>query len=570
MVCLEKRAQRHAAALALVVCLAVGCAHARRISNKVPSPALTSEPSVVLLNADQERRAQALAEYGTGVSMEITGDLDGALEHYRQSLQLDDQNTALAIRLAQIYVSRKDSTNAVAVLERANQANPTSPEPSFWLGVLHKMNDQPDKAIPFFQQTLKLEPTHMGAIQALLEIYLQQNALTDAAKTFDQAWRQNSTDPTYWTRLGDVYALALKQKSALAQYIDRGRVQQCYEKALKLAPDDSDVVLRLADVYADSGEFQKAADAYAKLLEKSPDARQIRERLALNYVRAEQKEKAIAVLEEIIKREPLRFEIYNYLGELYEDVDKDERAISNYQQSLVINPNQLAPTLRLALVQLKLKQYDAVRTTLDNAKERFPTSHLVPYYFGLLYSETKDYPRAVTAFADTESLALESPDEVKLDSSFYFYYGSACERAGDFDKAATLFRKSIELDPDKHQTYNYLGYMWADKGIHLDEALDLIKKALSFEPDNSAYLDSLGWVLYKLGRYEEAIIPLRRAVITIDKDPVVLEHLADVLIKLGKTDEARTYLQRAHDLQPDNKEIAEKLQKLSGDQSAAH
>ena len=93
---------------------------------------------------------------------------------------------------------------------------------------------------------------------------------------------------------------------------------------------------------------------------------------------------------------------------------------------------------------------------------------------------------------------------------------------------------------------------------------------MKLDPDNGAYLDSLGWVLFRLGRDEEALVQLRRAVGFIKDDAIVFSHLADVLLKLGKTDEAITFLRHANTLEPDNKEISEKLQKLKGDQSAAH
>lgn len=110
--------------------------------------------------------------------------------------------------------------------------------------------------------------------------------------------------------------------------------------------------------------------------------------------------------------------------------------------------------------------------------------------------------------------------------------------------------------------------MWADKGVHLNEALDMINKAIALEPDNGAYLDSLGWVLYKMGRYEEALPHLRRAVELIKEDSVVYDHLAELLLKLGKRDEAISQWRRAHEVDPANKEIIEKLDKYAGKHTA--
>ena len=84
------------------------------------------------------------------------------------------------------------------------------------------------------------------------------------------------------------------------------------------------------------------------------------------------------------------------------------------------------------------------------------------------------------------------------------------------------------------------------------------------EPDNGAYVDSLGWVLFKLGRYEEALPHLRRAADLMKDDAVPLDHLADTLLKLGKRDEASARLKHAVQLDPKNQALADKLQKLTG------
>jgi tetratricopeptide (TPR) repeat protein len=559
-------APSRAAALVILLLIAGAGLVVTRVTAAKP-PAATDASG---LSPAEERRVEALAQYATGVSQEIRGDLDAALDRYQQALQLDPHNTALAIRLGQIYASKRDITNAVGVLESCLRSNPKDAEVPYWLGFVYRTDNQNEKAAEAFRQALKLDPINLGAIGGLLEVYTSRDSLAEAVKLLDHAFHQKVETSSYWMRLGDFYATIPRQKPTWAQKIDRKRIEQCYEKALALAPGEWDIELRLADAYSDNGAFQKAADVYSKLLAKNPSAPLIRERLAANYIRAGQKEKAAAVLEEIIKREPLAYTIYNDLGELYADLGKTEKAISNYQQSLVVKPVQPDNYAQITALQLDSKQLDRALETLSAWKQKFPTDFRVPYFTGLIQTDRKQYTAAVASFADAESLALESPEEVKLSSKFYLSYGAACERAGDFDKAVTLFRKCLQIDPADHTACNYLGYMWAEKGTHLDEALTLIEKAVKLDPNNGAYLDSLGWVLFKLGRNDEALVQLRRAVELIKDDAVVFGHLADVLLKLGKPDEALTVLRRASELEPANKEISEKLQKLKTNQSAAH
>jgi tetratricopeptide (TPR) repeat protein len=102
------------------------------------------------------------------------------------------------------------------------------------------------------------------------------------------------------------------------------------------------------------------------------------------------------------------------------------------------------------------------------------------------------------------------------------------------DQAEQFFRQALDLDKDNAMTLNYLGYMLADKGVRLPEALKLIRKAVDIEPQNGAYLDSLGWVYFKLGEYELAEDNLRQAVERDQTDPTVHEHLGDLYEKTNR------------------------------------
>jgi len=115
---------------------------------------------------------------------------------------------------------------------------------------------------------------------------------------------------------------------------------------------------------------------------------------------------------------------------------------------------------------------------------------------------------------------------------------AALERAGKGEQAAALLRGIIEIDANNHQALNYLGYMLAEQGRDLVEAQGLIERAVALAPDNGAYLDSLGWVLFRSGRAAEALEPLSRAGELLAGDPTVREHLGDVLFALGRRAEA--------------------------------
>jgi tetratricopeptide (TPR) repeat protein len=103
----------------------------------------------------------------------------------------------------------------------------------------------------------------------------------------------------------------------------------------------------------------------------------------------------------------------------------------------------------------------------------------------------------------------------------------------------------LQLDPKHAESYNYIGYMYAERGQNLTEAVQMIKRALDLDPQNGYFVDSLGWAYYQQGRYPEALTELQRAVSLAKEDPVILDHLADAYIKNGRTEEAVATWERA-------------------------
>jgi len=111
--------------------------------------------------------------------------------------------------------------------------------------------------------------------------------------------------------------------------------------------------------------------------------------------------------------------------------------------------------------------------------------------------------------------------------------------------------KALELQPDQPLVLNYLGYSWVDMHRNIDQATRMIERAVQLRPNDGAIVDSLGWALYRLGRYDEAVVQLERAVELKGGDPVITDHLGDAYWRVGRQEEARFQWRRALGLKPD-------------------
>lgn len=185
---------------------------------------------------------------------------------------------------------------------------------------------------------------------------------------------------------------------------------------------------------------------------------------------------------------------------------------------------------------------DAATAVLEALRISHPTLPLVHAATGDLYRQLEDFQQAVAAYDVAVDLyeAQENPQ-------WFVLYARAIshERLGQWESAEADFRRALELNPEEPQVMNYLGYSLVEKQIKLDEALDLIERAAAAQPDSGYIIDSLGWVLYRLGRYDEAIIHMERAAELMAVDPVVNDHLGDVLWAVGRFTEAEFQWKRA-------------------------
>ena len=151
-----------------------------------------------------------------------------------------------------------------------------------------------------------------------------------------------------------------------------------------------------------------------------------------------------------------------------------------------------------------------------------------------IYDKGRKYDEMAKVL-DAAEKASESKDDK---SSIWFMRGAMLEKQKRYDQSEAEFRRVLEADPGNVSALNYLGYMNANRNVKLQESLSLIQKAVAKEPDQGAYLDSLGWAYYRLGRLEEAEPILREAALRTPRDPTVHDHLAEVLLKRSKTQEA--------------------------------
>ncbi|WP_288938268.1 tetratricopeptide repeat protein [uncultured Roseovarius sp.] len=229
-------------------------------------------------------------------------------------------------------------------------------------------------------------------------------------------------------------------------------------------------------------------------------------------------------------------------AELLESLDRLELAAETYRRVPRDDPSFHAAEMGRAETLRRADKTDAaieVLVQLSQTHGDLPAIHVA---LADLYRQLERFDEAVAAYDRALDLYAERETE-----QWFVHYARAIshERLDNWPEAEADFRKALELNPGQPQVLNYLGYSLVEKQIKLDEALSLIEQAVASQPNSGYIVDSLGWVLYRLGRYDEAIGHMERAAELMPVDPVVNDHLGDVLWAVGRHTEAEFQWKRA-------------------------
>jgi tetratricopeptide (TPR) repeat protein len=520
-----------------------------------------ADPDTFELRASAEKTAEAHARFLQAIFLEEEFGPDAALESKRRVLDLDPGFTELAVDVAQHHLHRSETPEAISILKDAKKAAPSDPTPSLALaGVYLRHLQKPLLAEKHALDAVQLDPENKAGYELLWEIYRAAGQPHKIEPVFQRAERRQSEKLEFLMAIADLRLREIARSRHSPSAATEARISELLERIEKLGVSKPEILARTGDFHALCGRLQRAVDLYDKSIALQPALDGVREKLALALVQLGQNDRAAELLTKIVAENPVNLAAYDQLSKIHLLRGEFERAAASMRQALLLAP--IDPRRHEEIIRTSLRAGDLAGAlqAATEAETKFPYLTGFSVLRAITLSQTGNHAASMMAFERALVTAANSNPDL-LDSDFFLSYGGAAERAGHFVKAAELLKKSIALDPARSdEACNYLAYMWADRGENLAEAEQLIRRALELDPSNGAYLDTLGWVYFRQGRYEESLTELLRASeLMQEPDPVILDHIGDVYGKLGKTADAVLYWNKAIQLDPKNQSITEKL-----------
>jgi tetratricopeptide (TPR) repeat protein len=290
------------------------------------------------------------------------------------------------------------------------------------------------------------------------------------------------------------------------------------------------------------------------LLKIQPDNGQVVYSLALLSLEAGELDEARKLFEKLVEMEYQTEQAYYYLGAIAEEQKKPERAMQWY--SKVENGDHwLEVQIRMARLEAQSGEVDAARERLRKVRLAHPAETQRMYLVeGEILSQIDRDDEAYKLYSEY----LENqPDDTEI----LYARALVAERLNRLKQAEEDFRHVLKIEPDNVRALNALGYTLADRTDRYQEALDYVQKALAQTPDDPAVIDSMGWVLYRLGRLQEARDYLQRAY-DMTKDSEIAAHLGEVMWAMGDRDQARALWNTALKATPGDRVLEETVRRF--------
>jgi tetratricopeptide (TPR) repeat protein len=351
-------------------------------------------------------------------------------------------------------------------------------------------------------------------------------------------------------------------RKALSAVLDAFELLDRPQLAAKLSVNKEKVNLFALQRYLATGDTNSAITVCLNMLKVNPNLIVVRENLADLYLGRENLKAANEQLQEIIRSKPDHARVYYILGLIAYEEKRFVQALENYRQALRLAPESEQVRLEIAATHLALENPREAIDVLQKGRQKHQPSFTGEFRTGLAYARLKEYTNALYHFIAAETIA-QTAETNRLSRKLYFELGTTSDRVGKTAESIGYLEKCLSLSSNYAPALNYLGYLWANQGTNLARAQELLEQAVKLDPTEAAYLDSLGWVLFKQGHREKALELIQTAVrLNDDPDASIYEHLGDVLTALGKHAPAREAWRRSLALEPDEN-VEKKLKEAS-------
>ena len=500
-----------------------------------------------------------------GLSAKYAGDHKTAMANFQQCLILDPDNAAVKYELSDLYIQMGYNDMAAQMAEEVVAVNPDNRWYLENLASVYQNTKKFVESAAIYEQLIQAYPNEINYYYELGSAYLYANNAAGAIRTYENlealAGFSNSLAEQL-TKLYEHQKMDAKAEGKLKELVDHNPTEVRY-------------VGMLAAFYKKRGEFDKSVALYEELKLNHPNDPYVK--LALyeyynelgNYDEAYRNlEQAfsskevnidskigilLALMDLSVKNETIRAELFELMeimtkthpndaktwaiyGDYLYNQNQKEKSRRMFLKSISIDDSKYQVWNQVLFIDSELNEVDSIILHSSQCVELFPNQVLPHYFNGVGHLQKLEYKEAISSLEKAKELAYGMTE---LEIQIFANLGDAYYQVGDLQKSWLSYDQSLRMKPSNDYVLNNYAYFLSVEGEQLDKALEMSKKTVDNNPKNATYLDTYGWILYRMGKYEDAVKYLADAK-KYSENPSgeILEHLGDALFKTNDVDGA--------------------------------
>jgi tetratricopeptide (TPR) repeat protein len=525
----------------------------------------------------------------------ILEDFTKALFYFQQALEYTPDNATIHYKIAEIYLkgnTENDLQRAAQSIESALKLEKKNKYFYLLASQIYAHKREFEKAAQALQAMMKEISGTEEHLYELAAIYLQDNRLDDALKTYNQAETSLGVSEISSMQKQRIYLLKGKTEDAVAEG----------DKLIRINPDEERFVLMQAEMLSQQGQPTRGIAYLEKFISSHTDAGNAKVLRAGLYHDAGQEQKSrelvtqlfddndVAITSKVLmlgtynagltqnkgkKIKDTDFENFvlqlfkklenNYPsdpdvhlvgGDLFLMLEKNDEAQKQYSKAVHSGANSFEAWQNLLLLETHSGLTDSVIVHAEQALELFPNQGMIYYFSGIAYNKKKDFREAAHSFEQAKKLTTGNPD---LLSEINGMLGDAYNALKEYEKSDKAYDDALAVNPNNEYVLNNYSYYLALRKTNLEKAERMSALAVKNHSDNIAFLDTHAWVLYQEGKFKEAKKTIERVFPGGKASAVNYEHYGDILYQLGNIEDAVVQWQKAKSLHGDSEVLNKKI-----------
>ena len=591
----------------LLLALLVGCSSEKQtLKNKSNS----NEVKI----SKKKNQSEALDHFITGATYEAKDDYANAILEFQDALRYDT-SAGIYYAMAKNYYYLNKTSLSLVNAEEALKLDSSKADYYYWLSQLFSNAGQFDSAAVVLETLIRNDSSQVSAYYKLAGIYENSKPIK-AARIYEKLTDMVGDDwdvlvhlASIEDKLGNVekaskaYEELLKidpsNKDLQGSVMDFYFRNKLYDKAMKMAddvllltPDNLDAREMKAKIYLTENKWDLASKQFSYILNQKNISLAAKMEIGEAYFKQSLKDSTLLPVAkqffETIDKDTTNWQVKMYLGAIAIGEHKDSLAIEYFKKVTELAKWNSQGWIRLGGLYYDNKKYDDAIKVMNEAIRSFPEDFTINFILGLSYSQNNDNENAKPYLKKAAELNPESPDALSA-------YGFMLNQMKQEDEALKYLNKALALEPknvnilgtlgliyDNQKKYdlcdsiytaalkidslnpvvnNNYAYALSERGIKLNEALKMVQIAIKADSNNTSYLDTIGWIYYKMGKYELAKENAEKANKLSTGNAVILEHLGDIVFKIGEKDYAKELWEKAFKIDTTNSSLKQKIDK---------